>query len=178
MRRCPGRVFKKRKEVTSDDADAKVEKNDGVPEGRGHDGQSAHESPCNDHRAAAVAVDQHAADGPCKQERERRRGQSGETVIRPTVGAAVSLRLFDSAHLRHLSHQGQRARWRRRSLALAAPVTHYALAVIMSNTALGDQSTIKQPFYMLSLRYALVTLPELVTLQRRVTVFFFLSVLT
>lgn len=166
-----GSVFKKRKEkkrkVTSDDADAKVEKNDGVPEGSGHDGQSAHESPCNDHRAAAVAVHQHAADGPCKQERGRRRGQSGETAIRRTVGAAVSLPLFDSAHLRHLSHQGQQVRWRR-SLALAAPATHYALAVIMSNTALGDQSTIKQPFYMLSLRYALVTLPELVTLQSRI----------
>lgn len=64
--------------------------------------------------------------------------------------------------------------------ASAAQPTHYALAVIMSNTALDDQSTIKQPFYMLSLRLALVTLPELVTLQRRVInfFFFFLSVLT
>lgn len=65
-------------------------------------------------------------------------------------------------------------RWGGGRPALAAQPTHYALAVIMSTTPLGDQSTIKQPFYMLSRRRALVPLPELVTLQRRVKNFFFL----
>lgn len=131
MRRCVQTfnclcIIKRKKKITSNDADAKVEKNDGVPEGSGCDGQSAHESARNDHRAAAVAVHQHAADGPCTQESERRQeGQSGERVIRRTLGAAVSLRLFDSAHLRPLWLQGQQVR-RRRSPALAAQVTHCA----------------------------------------------------
>lgn len=63
-----------KKKSTSDDADAQVENDDGVGEGGGGHGQSAHEPPRDDHRPAAEAVDQHAADGPCSGRKGRRGG--------------------------------------------------------------------------------------------------------
>lgn len=80
---------------TSDDADAQVEKNDGVSEGSGGDGQSAHESPSNDHRAAAKAVHQHAANGPCNSGGREKEKQSSDK----TVGTVASLRLASPAPL-------------------------------------------------------------------------------
>lgn len=94
---------------TSNDADAHVEKNDGVSKGSGGDGQSAHESPSNDHRAAAKAVHQHAADGPC----HRRKGEKKQPSDRQSALCS------DAAHLRNPSHQGHQVR-RRHSPALAA----------------------------------------------------------
>lgn len=73
---------RKKSKSTSDDADAKVEKNDGVSKGSGGDGQSAHESPSHDHRAAAKAVHQHAANGPCNSSGREEKKNSHQTDSR------------------------------------------------------------------------------------------------
>lgn len=78
----PATLPPKVKSRTSDDADEKVQVNDGVGQGGGRHRQSRHQAAHHDNSPASKAIYQYAADRTCRQEqREIFQKQHGRTKV-------------------------------------------------------------------------------------------------
>lgn len=58
---------------TSNDSNAYIQMHNGIGERGSNHGNCTHNPTSNDHRSAAIAIDQYAAHWPCRSKREERK---------------------------------------------------------------------------------------------------------